>query len=155
MSKILTRRIQRELEELSCSYLVHEFDMASQSSIVSITIEHDYDIYIFRIPKFYPFKPPILHINGINIIENLHKYRKFLQKIGVEKQLECICIKSLFCSNNWSPKIKIEDLIQEVQKEKHLIKQKYKSRFIIPILLKNNIHENGIFSTIISFYINI
>ncbi len=155
MSKILTRRIQKELEELSCTYLVHEFDMNSPSSIISITIEYDYDIYLFRIPKFYPFKPPILHINGMNIIELLHKYQKFLETIGIEKQLECICIKSLFCSNNWSPKIKIEDLIQEVQKEKRLIKHKYKCIFIKPLLIKNNIYENGILNTIISFYINI
>lgn len=155
MSKIVKRRIQKEIEELSFLYIIHDVNIPSKADNINITIEHDNDIYIFEIPKYYPFKPPVLLLNGVNIITVLHNYQNFLLDIGVKKYTECICIKSLFCSNNWSPKLKIQDLVQEVQREKWLIQEKYKTRFISPILLKNNIYETGILNTIISFYINI
>tara|TARA_Y100000816_G_C26107800_1_gene589400 strand:- start:6247 stop:6714 length:468 start_codon:yes stop_codon:yes gene_type:complete len=152
MSRIFTRRLDRELEELSCSYIVYSVDATSQSGIINITIDHNNDIYVFGIPKFYPFKPPFLHINGLDIISVLHSYQNFLLEIGVKKHTECICMNSLFCGNNWSPKIKIEDLIQEVEREKRLIQKKYKIKFIKPILIKNNIYEDAILNIILSFY---
>tara|TARA_B100000886_G_scaffold340107_1_gene307954 strand:- start:5133 stop:5600 length:468 start_codon:yes stop_codon:yes gene_type:complete len=155
MSKIVKKRIEKEIKELSFLYIIHEVNIPSKNDNITLTIEHDNDIYVFEIPKYYPFKPPVLHLNGVNIITVLHNYQNFLLDIGVKKYTECICIKSLFCSNNWSPKLKIQDLVQEVQKEKWLIQEKYKTRFISPILLKNNIYETGILNTIISFYINI
>ena len=74
-----------------------------------------------------------------NLINNVDSYQNFLLEIGVKKHTECICMNSLFCGNNWSPKIKIEDLIQEVEREKRLIQKKFTSS-ILPLLWQSEKH---------------
>tara|TARA_B000000609_G_C24125456_1_gene322119 strand:+ start:21 stop:506 length:486 start_codon:yes stop_codon:yes gene_type:complete len=153
MIRGVNRRLHGEVKQLLRYYPMLEYNECSPfaSFEKSIIIAFNKDTFCFTISRCYPFKPPTLHVNGVEIITLLHKYQVLLSKIYGNPE-ECICIRSLFCSSNWSPGIKILDLMNHILKEKVKIQNKYKEQYIIPILLKNNIHEKGIFINIMSFY---
>lgn len=67
----------------------------------------------FSLPEYYPFKPPILWIHGINHIDYLkQKYTHRKSIIQSQKYpISCICCSTVLCA--WSPCTTCMDVYKE------------------------------------------
>jgi ubiquitin-protein ligase len=92
---------------------------------VHIVLAGENDLITFEICRDYPFKPPK------NIKINYKSYHSFLQinSSNTMKQVKelyakvyktrlpecCLCCSSISCPANWSPPVKLINVVQEVQ----------------------------------------
>ena len=73
--------------------------------------------YGFIIPECYPFRGPEILYQGIPYIEFL-KLSQPLTEYKLIKKItgnHCFCCHSLNCTNNWSPSITIQKIIEEIK----------------------------------------
>lgn len=90
--------------------------------------------YKFIITNLFPFHPPKMFVNGHSygeIIQIKREYEKNMIK-KLKKQ-ECFCCKAICCYSNWSPAIKLFNIINEI---KDILKFK---RDIVNLLLADKI----------------
>ena len=119
---IMRKRLIRELtdlQELNPSISV-SFDENTNLPIVNVVNEGDY--ISFKITSNFPFIPP-------NVIVNSQDYYAVILKnngtefIKVLKNLtgyNCLCCHSYICENNWSPSVRLIDILKEVREnQKH------------------------------------
>jgi hypothetical protein len=99
MSKI--KRLRRELEST-------EWTVNPEYTEIIIS-----DSIRFSLPEYYPFKPPILWIHGLNHIDYLKQmYTQRKSLIQSQKYpLTCICCSTILCS--WSPCMTCMDVYKE------------------------------------------
>ena len=135
-----SRRIYNELSVLSCDI---DFILEKKDYIHEVTINECTDIFEFKLLKNYPFSPPILYINNVQYIELLHNYWRFFKPFYDTKS-KCICESSVLCNHRWSPGFKIFDILNEIEKNKKLIKTIYKRKFVERVMNRYNIFENAI-----------
>ena len=103
--------------------------------------------------SYYPFKPPVkFYINDneyiklfINLQKDIYNY------VTVNTGIKCVCCNTLLCIDNWEPKYKITELIDEYTSRKYQVKKWYKMQTLQKILYRANINEQGITRNIMSF----
>jgi len=73
-------------------------------------------VYKFILNNHYPFRPPEIYLNNImysTILQMKSDYEKeMVKKI---KGQDCLCCYSVNCSANWSPAIKLYQIINEIK----------------------------------------
>jgi ubiquitin-protein ligase len=93
-------------------------------------------VYKFILNSHYPFRPPEIYINNTmysNILQMKGDYeKKMVKKL---KGQDCLCCHSVNCNVNWSPAIKLFNIINEI---KDTLKFK---RDIINVLLADKIKK--------------
>ena len=81
----------------------------------------------------FPFQSPseikLNNKNYLSLIRNINK--NFLELIGIDNNIKCLCCESIICSNNWSPTIKIVSILNEIDKNVN-----YKMLYIYYLHLK-------------------
>ena len=112
-----TRRITNELtkyenegicEKLNCYLANHDessmlfIKFYPNQLLVNIVLEYSND---------YPWKPPIITVNGHNYIRLLKIVEQWKLKYINTK---CLCCSSLMCISNWTPFKNISDVLTEV-----------------------------------------
>lgn len=175
-SKLVNRRIIKEIEYIEknmTQYQVQNLDLGNDfynnyNNKYTENINNDKNIYleiitpnfnslIFKIPRDYPFNPPLkLTLNGedyrynlknmpnrINYLYNHPNDVYFEEKSNIThfKGPGCLCCSSLLCGENWSPTFKIYSILNEIELHNQLKNQiKYKltlkpifDKFGIPI----------------------
>ena len=138
------RRIYNELSELNSGIdFIFEKNNIQRDSIHQVTMEKDGDTYEFKLLITYPFTPPILYINNVEYIQQLHKYWLSFKSFYNIKSI-CICESTILCSNRWSPGFKIIDILNEIENTKIRIKSIYKRSYVERVMNRYNIFENGI-----------
>lgn len=98
----------------------------NSSNILKIKVVlNENDILIFEIPIItYPFKSPKLYVNSkeyINHICATSDYER--EEVNKEWGETCMCKISKLCHNNWSPAIKLIDIINEYKTIKEFKKR--------------------------------
>ena len=100
---IRSRRFFKETNNASMNIIYNpEFDNMQVMPNVTITL-----------PKYYPFRHPILKINNTNYITYfIILYTKYKPYIDLHQvNIHCICCKSVIC--DWTPCWGMKELIQE------------------------------------------
>jgi ubiquitin-protein ligase len=73
-------------------------------------------VYKFILNSHYPFRPPEIYINNTlyaNMLQMSGEYEKeMVKKI---KGQDCLCCYSVNCTANWSPAIKLFNIINEIK----------------------------------------
>jgi len=139
----IKKRIVNELVELkqnnACIDVKYQEDFSNIiHSTILVTIfpnEEDNTIYHFSLTRDYPLKPPskftinykdykqYLKINSSKTIEELRTYY----------DIQCLCCISIYRCENWGPKLKMQNMINEFKQIK-----KYR-RYIMNRLLAKKI----------------
>ena len=121
--KCLKSRIMHEYKELSKTYAVDNITVLynNEQTQIKITINHKIneimEIHTFVIDKKYPFGPPHYYYNNQCYLFHLRmpsqKFTNILKSIYGKV---CLCCTSLYCKYNWSPAIKLNMFINELNK---------------------------------------
>ena len=119
----IRKRIKKELEMLYKLY--NDITISSYNKTIKISIceliDNKKQKYEFIIPESYPFKGPQILYQGIPYIEFLKLNRTLTEYMVIKKITgnNCFCCHSLNCSDNWSPAITIQKIIEEIYKIKN------------------------------------
>tara|TARA_B100000795_G_C22404725_1_gene288494 strand:+ start:131 stop:520 length:390 start_codon:yes stop_codon:yes gene_type:complete len=62
----------------------------------------------------YPFKPPDVYLNNINIIEYFRSSRLFYDDLQKITERKCLCCHNLLCKFQWGPTLSTIDIINEI-----------------------------------------
>ena len=118
----LSKRIKAEEKRFFSQYLDYSIDydniFRNESYTQVVIYDKDYQ-FRFYIPKFYPFKSPLLYVNNQEYISrfvNFYQQNELFIKKFLKDYYMCPCCSTLLC--HWSPQNNIPDLINEFyQKE--------------------------------------
>jgi hypothetical protein len=121
--KCLKTRIAREYKELSKIYNVDNIIVLynNEQKQIIITINNNIheimETHTFVIDKTYPFVPPLYHYNDRRYSYYLNlPSQKFKNIFKTIYKKDCLCCNSLNCKYNWSPAIKLNMFINELNK---------------------------------------
>lgn len=98
----------------------------------------------------YPFKEPVLYING-NLYRDLLMFNcSELRNYLTINNINCLCCKTLLCRNNWKPGIKLQHIIDEYLLTKKIINYTIKKKYIRAICYNFNIFAEEIIELILN-----
>ena len=147
-------RLTKKISESNLVYRNHFRDFINEkfSAWKLIRLSNTDTIRIIM-DSYYPFKPPVkFYINDneyiklfINLQKDIYNY------VTVNTGIKCVCCNTLLCIDNWEPKYKITELIDEYTSRKYQVKKWYKMQTLQKILYRANINEQGITRNIMSF----
>lgn len=137
-----TKRLTKEQYDLYCKYgnciLESCYEKGNRGHIIHVhkmEIMINNIIFTIKFPSHYPFRAPDLFINDIPYIKMLKIKLKELKEINIE----CLCCKSVTCTNNWRPSLKVDDIIEEYFKNKKIINKIIEKRLLNTICINYNI----------------
>jgi len=125
ISKLLSGRIKKDCEMLvkNGGNITIKNDIINNEIIIELSKQEGKYInkYCFMVPRGYPFLPPKFKINEQIDYKfyNLHsnRFQKVLQYI---KGIECFCCHSYTCINNWTPGLRLEHILNQINEYKKL-----------------------------------
>jgi ubiquitin-protein ligase len=91
-------------------------------TIIDNNIIPQFNTIAFVVPIDYPFRPPLVCINGQNYT-SLIKMNNH-EKLHILKSLtdkSCLCCNTVTCNDNWSPAMTFIDIISEIKHNFKLI----------------------------------
>ena len=91
-------------------------------TIIDNNIIPQINTFSFVVPIDYPFRPPLVCINGQNYTKIIKMNNH--EKLHVLKSLtdkDCLCCNTIICSDNWSPAMTFIDIISEIKNNLKLI----------------------------------
>jgi len=147
----IKKRIVNEIVEFkkNNAYVHLEFEENythfHQSTIkINIVPNEDNNIYSFILSKNYPFTPPI------KFCINYKDYKQYLKvdspktmnELRIYNDIKCFCCSSIYCSGNWSPGLKMQNMMNEFKQIKkyrrdiinRLLAKKIVDKYLIPDL---------------------
>lgn len=115
------RRLTKETHNLEVymSVLSNWYDEKSERHVIRISLNKH--IIDFKIPQNFPFRPPLIELNGKNYRDMLTFRTKYFQQIIKDNGISCLCCQSILCSAKWSPAYTLIDLVNEIKKNKKFI----------------------------------
>jgi hypothetical protein len=117
------KRLMRDLRD----YEYQHTSIYSTSFIYkdkNVDIEHN---------NLYPFRPPKITINNVNIIYSRNLFPTRLWKKHFDTFNKCMCCENLLCPGKWSPTLNIFDILNEYEAFKERLKtiqKKYMFQFV-------------------------
>jgi hypothetical protein len=126
-SKCVSRRLKREFTTMYKLYDAITVELNENSLEIDVIIYELIDkkkvCYKFVIGRNYPFIAPTVFLNN-------HTYKKLLAsktkyEVNNLKKLyniDCLCCVSLTCTNNWSPREMLHNIIDEIKYYKKIKK---------------------------------
>jgi hypothetical protein len=114
----LNKRLKREINSIKEAYDDIIIDCSDNKNIF-ISLNRKNNCYLFTIPFNYPFVPPDVSINGINICQfyNLKSIR-FTKILKYVSNIDCLCCQSYTCRRNWTPGLTLDKLVDQIEKFK-------------------------------------
>ena len=139
-SKAIARRLKKELEPMYKLYGEIRLECVSSSNGICVCV---YEIvnscklfYKFIINNNYPFHSPEIYVNNIKYTQLLiSKTTSEINDLKKFKGINCLCCSSLTCKDNWSPAMKLTNIINEIKYYKQ-IKRDLVYKIIIDIIKK-------------------
>ena len=149
LSKLKTgccyKRLLREYENLNNKYPNNTIVYTNDAEITITIFEKDGNkihnfMFIITENDCYPFKSPKIFYNNNTyfkfLMTNNTHITNILKKI---KGMDCMCCHSFNCSNNWTPAITIDKIIDEIKMFRNykrdiiykIIADKIKRRYLI------------------------
>jgi len=121
-NKLIKKRIEREILILEQSFLSLFFYMDDKMNCpVLMIVDEEYkynNIYTIIYSKNYPFSAPTVKINSKSYYSFLKLNNKSLHILKSIYYINCLCCSSIICSNKWVPSYTINNIIQEIRKNK-------------------------------------
>ena len=163
-------RIRKEYQYIrtyTTKYDTISFNYIVNNLFIDIKSEKG-NILHFNIPKNYPFKVPKLEIQTSNgsynykerlcnmpssiyyFIKNSNHYFRQSTLSNSSKEDACLCCKSIFCEDNWSPAIMIYQILNEIENH-NKIKQHIGYKLALNQYCKIKNIANDIIKPIIDF----
>ena len=150
-SNAIKRRLKKELDNMYIGnrqilvelniYYKQQDDAILYVNIHEIDRENKSHWYKFGITIHYPFRNPHIYYQGRPYLEFLQIPRTIKEMTLFKKvtKLNCYCCNSYNCSDNWTPMITLQNIIDEIknikQKKRDLINKiiadKIKHRYLI------------------------
>ena len=115
-SKCISRRLKREFISMYDLYQEINVELTQKPNEICVNV-YDFGVsYKFIIGVNYPFVCPTVFLNNRNykqILGSKTNYEiTYLKKLtGVD----CLCCRSLTCSEKWAPNNKLNDIINEIK----------------------------------------
>jgi ubiquitin-protein ligase len=138
-NNFVKKRIVRDtflLEEKYLSVFFYIDDKLGLPVLMIVDEKFKYNnIYTIIINNNYPFTAPIVKINFKSYYSFLKLNNKSLHILKNIHYKDCLCCSSILCTNNWVPSYTINNIIQEIRKNKS-----YKRDIVYKIIL-NKIKE--------------
>ena len=109
-SPLKLKRINKEVYMLQKRFSVNLIINNNSQDILINTYFRDKKCLIhIRLLNEYPFKCPIVYLNGIH-------YDRFLKQASIKHNITsmCLCCKSILCPDNWKPGYKLTNVIDEI-----------------------------------------
>jgi hypothetical protein len=128
---------------------------------INVVLNNTTDLFTFYICNSYPFKPPQeVYINykkynnsylKINSHKTLNKIKEILLKNN--RTVDCLCCSSICCPSNWSPAVKIQNIIDEFYYYKKIRKNIINELLAIKIINRYLSDDKGFIQYFCSFLI--
>lgn len=112
---ITLKRLDKELEKHFNGILFKRQDM-DDNVIITIPISSTIDL-TFRIFDWYPFRAPMVYLNGIEYFDILKCNHEKLKS----STNECIYCNSIVCPDKWKPAFKLISIVNEVKQTINLL----------------------------------
>jgi ubiquitin-protein ligase len=131
---LFNHNITNEINKLKIEFIVSENQLENQVS------------YKFIIDFDFPFKTPTIFYNNkpySSFLKLPIRFNKIYNKLTGES---CMCCSSLNCRDNWSPIIKLYDIINDIKKYRRLKRMIYIKILCNSIIDKYLINDINIFS---------
>ena len=124
ITKKIAKRLKKEYEDLiNCAedITIKYTNNKEIVFIISKIEDNSLNVYSFTLPPNYPFSPPRIVINGnsYQTILNVHSIR-FKKVLRYLTGFDCLCCHSYNCSDNWSPALSLNRIIQQSHEYKVL-----------------------------------
>lgn len=142
----IKKRIKREIEQLVVSNICNLDDvsivMNNGDYETKVILQLNSKIYEFYIHNYYPFRPPKLYINNIKYLSHhsvlSEKFRNDLRKYA---GIDCFCCETMLCSDNWSPKLTIKDILEEYHRYKNACREVVQ-RIIVNVIIRKYLNDD-------------
>jgi ubiquitin-protein ligase len=146
------KRLIREIKDIHREYLKCSLQLDNDKYIIILTIQNKKVNYEKKQIKFifnesYPFKCPSLYINDRNYLNMLCSSYMYINLYS-KNQEKCMCKNSSLCHGNWSPAIRLMDLIDEYIKNYNIMLKAIQKRYLKIILKEKNIIGNEYYEMI-------
>ena len=126
------KRVAHECDILYDQY--PNLSLLNNSNQLEMIITEGKEKYGFIFTDTYPFIPPLIYYNDEPYLELLKVKTKFEKTMLKKyKNKECLCCDSYYCSENWTPTLRLNIVIDEI---KEIVKFR---RTMVNIFLANKI----------------
>lgn len=149
---ITEKRLKKECEkifEIYKNYTI-EFCNDEKEDYYKLTVTINNNKLKFIINTSYPFKRPSLYINDVSYLDLLRIHFPELICYLKKNSIQCLCCKTLLCSNNWKPGIKLLHIVDEYLLTKKIINYNIKKKYIRMICYNFNIFAEEIIDFILN-----
>ena len=119
---VLKKRLGAETQSLkeTCSSISISIDENKGLPIVNVVNEENFEInnVRFYVDEHFPFRPPEritvneIEYHGVMLKSTDATFKKTLKKLT---GYDCLCCQSYLCESNWSPSIRLNDLVSEIR----------------------------------------
>lgn len=110
----ICRRIKNELIVIKNQY--DNILVTSDNEELNVIFRKKNNNYTFIINNNYPFDPPKLKINDQGSYEFFNlRTNKFKNTLKYISGIECMCCNTYLCKNNWSPKITLDKIVDQIE----------------------------------------
>lgn len=123
-NSMISKRMKRELNEMKQLHIFnneHDIHISKLNegnyTDYCIIIQNNLDkkTYKFILPQNYPFSPPKVFVNNKSYLQYLKlNSDHFRQLLLNHKSIYCFCCKTILCSNNWVPRLKLKMIFDEL-----------------------------------------
>ncbi len=135
------KRVAHECEILYEKY--PNLTLSNNSNQLEMLITEGKEKYGFIFTNTYPFTAPRIYYNGEPYLELLKVKTNFEKSMLKKyKNKECLCCDSYYCSENWTPALRLNVVIDEI---KEIVKFR---RTIVKIFLANKIKDKYLINDI-------
>jgi hypothetical protein len=115
-SKCISRRLKNEFISMYQLYQVINVELTQKSNEICVNT-YDFGVsYKFVIDVNYPFVCPTVFYNNRNykqiLVSKTNYEITYLKKLT---GIDCLCCRSLTCSEKWAPNNKLNDIINEIK----------------------------------------
>ena len=145
-NSIIKKRIKREIEQLVESNICKMGDVSIEINNgdyeTKLILHLNSKIYEFYIHKYYPFRPPKIYINNKQYL-SCHTIlsNNFRAKLREYAGIDCFCCETMLCSDNWSPKLTIKDILEERDKYKNACREVV-HRIIVNVIIRKYLNND-------------
>ena len=150
---IISRRLKKELPKIKEKYDVKDVSISEsqfEKYKTSLTLNNN---IVIKLSDEYPFRKPLLIINGKNYLDMLRTTSPYINnEIKILKGVECcLSCESVLCGNNWCVSYTLMKVLQEYEDNKKLFIHVFNKRYVPNICYKNNIFCNELIQNIQSY----
>jgi hypothetical protein len=128
------KRISHDFKKLYTQY--PNLTILNNSGKIEIVVYENCEKYSFVLNNAYPFTQPQIYYNDKPYLELLKLNSLYEKDLVVKyRKKDCLCCDSYYCSNNWSPALNLNIIIDEI---KNIVQFK---KTMVEILLADKIKE--------------